>query len=150
MQKCHERIWVVILLKTPKCYAKNGKLMIPTSLRHRAISWYHHYLQHPGHLCLEETMRSVMYWKGMTGSHPSWSSLLHLRFYSGNNLCVRRNVPMFYMDLWPACAHPKTPLHLCYQKNSNCPTATRCALDLVEFKQGGENFHSFFPQPCAK
>ncbi len=32
---------------------------------HRAVSWYHHYLKHPGHLCLEETMRSVMYWKGV-------------------------------------------------------------------------------------
>jgi hypothetical protein len=49
-----------------------------------------------------------------TGSHPSWSNLLHLRFFSGNNLPVRRNVPMFYMDLWPACAHPKIPLHLCH------------------------------------
>jgi hypothetical protein len=44
---------------------KNGKLMIPPSLRHRAVSWYHHYLQHPGHSRLEEMMRSVMYWKGM-------------------------------------------------------------------------------------
>ncbi len=44
---------------------KNGKVMILTSLRHRAVSWYHHYLQHPGHSRLEETMRSVMYWKGM-------------------------------------------------------------------------------------
>jgi hypothetical protein len=44
---------------------QNRKLMIPASLRHRAVSWYHHYLQHPGHSRLEETMRSVMYWKGM-------------------------------------------------------------------------------------
>jgi hypothetical protein len=44
---------------------QNGKLIIPTSLRHRAVSWYHHYLQHPGHLHLEERMRSVIYWKGM-------------------------------------------------------------------------------------
>jgi hypothetical protein len=45
---------------------KNGKIIIPTSLRHRAFRWYHHYLQHPGHLHLEETMRrSVIYWKGM-------------------------------------------------------------------------------------
>jgi hypothetical protein len=36
-----------------------------TSLRHRAVRWYHHYLQHPGHSRLEETMRSVMYWKGI-------------------------------------------------------------------------------------
>jgi hypothetical protein len=42
---------------------KNDKLIIPASLQHRAVSWYHHYLQHPGHSRLEETMRSVMYWK---------------------------------------------------------------------------------------
>ncbi len=44
---------------------KNGKLIIPTSLQHRAVAWYHHYLQHPGHSRLKETMRSMMYWKGM-------------------------------------------------------------------------------------
>jgi hypothetical protein len=43
----------------------NGKLIIPASLQHRAVAWYHHYLQHPGHSRLEETMRSVMYWKSM-------------------------------------------------------------------------------------
>ncbi len=41
------------------------KLIIPASLSHRAVSWYHHYLQHPGHSRLKEKMRSVMYWKGM-------------------------------------------------------------------------------------
>ncbi len=53
-------------MRTPKCY-KNGKIIIPTSLRHRAVSWYHHYLQHPGHSHsrLEEMIRSMMYWKGM-------------------------------------------------------------------------------------
>jgi hypothetical protein len=53
------------LIEDTKVLWKNGKSMIPTSLRHRAVSWYHHYLQHPGHSRLEETMRSVMYWKGM-------------------------------------------------------------------------------------
>ncbi len=53
------------LIEDTKVICKNGKLMIPTSLRHKAVSWYHHYLQHPGHSHLEETMRSVMYWKGM-------------------------------------------------------------------------------------
>ncbi len=53
------------LIEDTKVLCKNGKLMISTSLRHRAVSWYHHYLQHPGHLHLEETMRSMMYWKGM-------------------------------------------------------------------------------------
>ncbi len=53
------------LIEDTKVLCKNGKLMIPTSLRHRAVSWYHHYLHHPGHSHLEKTMRSVMYWKGM-------------------------------------------------------------------------------------
>jgi hypothetical protein len=53
------------LIEDTKVLCKYGKLMIPTSLRHRAVSWYHHYLQHPGQSHLEETMRSVMYWKGM-------------------------------------------------------------------------------------
>jgi hypothetical protein len=53
------------LIEDTKVLCKNGKVMIPTSLWHRAVSWYHHYLQHPGHSCLEKTMRSMMYWKGM-------------------------------------------------------------------------------------
>jgi hypothetical protein len=53
------------LIEDTKVLCKNRKLIIPTSLRHRAVSWYHHYLRHLGHSRLEETMRSVMYWKGM-------------------------------------------------------------------------------------
>jgi hypothetical protein len=49
------------LIEDIKVLCKNGKLMIPASLRHRAVSWYHHYLQHPGQMRLEETMRSMMY-----------------------------------------------------------------------------------------
>ncbi len=53
------------LIEDTTVLCKNGKIIIPTYLRHRAVSWYHHYLQPPGHLSLEETMRSVMYWKDM-------------------------------------------------------------------------------------
>jgi hypothetical protein len=49
------------LIEDTKVLCKNGKIIIPASLRHRAVSWYNHYLQHPGHLHLEEMMRSVMY-----------------------------------------------------------------------------------------
>ncbi len=52
------------LIEDTKVLCKKGKVRIPTSLCQRAVKWYHHYLQHPGQLCLEETMRSVMYWKG--------------------------------------------------------------------------------------
>jgi hypothetical protein len=48
-----------------KCYAKNGKVIIPIPLCQRAVKWYHHTLHYPGHSRLEETMRSMMYWKGM-------------------------------------------------------------------------------------
>ncbi len=53
------------LIEDTKVLCKKGKVVIPTSLCQRAVKWYHHYLQYPGHSRLEETMRSVMYWKGM-------------------------------------------------------------------------------------
>jgi hypothetical protein len=37
------------LIEDNKVLCKNEKVMIPTSLWHWAVSWYHHYLQHPGH-----------------------------------------------------------------------------------------------------
>ncbi len=40
----------------------------------------------------------------LTGSHPSWSSLFHLGFFSGTFLRVRRLVAMFYCNLLPAGA----------------------------------------------
>ena len=45
-----------------KVLNKDGKLVIPKSSQHRAVSWYHHYLQHPGNTRLEEMLRAVMYW----------------------------------------------------------------------------------------
>ncbi len=53
------------LIEDTKVLCKNGKIIIPASIRHRAVSWYHHYFQHPGHLHLKVMMRSMMYWKGM-------------------------------------------------------------------------------------
>jgi hypothetical protein len=53
------------LVEDTKVLCKNGKLIIAASIQHRAIAWYHHDLQHPGHSHFKETMRSMMYWKGM-------------------------------------------------------------------------------------
>ena len=53
-------------------FCKNGKLVIPWSLQHRAVSWYHHYLQHPGNTRLEETLRAAMYWKHMRSTVQSY------------------------------------------------------------------------------
>ncbi len=44
---------------------KDGKMIIPKPIQRRAVLWYHHYLKHPGHIQLEETMKATMYWKGM-------------------------------------------------------------------------------------
>jgi hypothetical protein len=43
----------------------DGKMIIPKPLQRCAVLWYHHYLQHPGHTQLEETIKATMHWKGM-------------------------------------------------------------------------------------
>ena len=50
---------------------KDGKMVIPKVLHCRAVSWYHHYLQHPGHTHLEDTLNAAMYWKGMLNTIQS-------------------------------------------------------------------------------
>jgi hypothetical protein len=41
------------------------RMVVPKSLQKRAVQWYHHYLQHPGHTRLEETLRATMTFSGM-------------------------------------------------------------------------------------
>ncbi len=53
------------LVEDTQVLCKNGKMVIPKPLQRRAVNWYHHYLQHPGHTRLEETLNAAMYWKGM-------------------------------------------------------------------------------------
>ena len=48
-----------------QCLCDNNRMIIPKPLQKRATQWYHHYLQHPGHTRLEETINATMYWKGM-------------------------------------------------------------------------------------
>ena len=47
---------------------KDGKMVIPKSLQHYAVAWFHHYLQHPGAKHFKETLYLSMYWiaLGMT------------------------------------------------------------------------------------
>jgi len=49
------------LVENTKVLCKDGKMVIPTILQHCAVAWYHHYLQHPGNTCLEETLCLSMY-----------------------------------------------------------------------------------------
>jgi hypothetical protein len=44
---------------------KNVRMVIPKPLQWRTVLWFHHYLQHPGHTCLEEKMQATIYRKGM-------------------------------------------------------------------------------------
>jgi len=53
------------LVENESCICHEGMLVIPKPLQGRATIWYHHYLQHPGHTHLEETMKAAIYWKGM-------------------------------------------------------------------------------------
>jgi hypothetical protein len=52
---------------------RRGRLVIPKKLQHRAVAWYHHYLQYPCHTRLEETFKKEMYWTGMR----NWSDNLY-------------------------------------------------------------------------
>jgi hypothetical protein len=53
------------LVENESCICDKGRLVIPKPLQRRATMWYHHYLQHPGHTRLKETMKAAIYWKGM-------------------------------------------------------------------------------------
>ncbi len=53
------------IIKDQKCICNKERLVIPTPLQRWATVWYHHYLQHPGHTRLKETMNAAIYWKGM-------------------------------------------------------------------------------------
>jgi hypothetical protein len=57
-----------LLIESIKVLCNDGKLVIPKSLQKQVVQWYHHYLQHPGHTRLEETLRTAMYWKSMRTS----------------------------------------------------------------------------------
>jgi hypothetical protein len=53
------------IIEYESCVCNKGRLVIPKPLQQHAVMCYHHYLQHPGHTHLKETMKAVIYWKGM-------------------------------------------------------------------------------------
>ena len=48
------------LVENESCICHEGRLVIPKPLQWHATIWYHHYLQHPGHTRLEETMKAAI------------------------------------------------------------------------------------------
>eukprot|EP00804_Cyclotella_cryptica_P009742 CCRYP_011258-RA/>CCRYP_011258-RA protein AED:0.38 eAED:0.39 QI:0/0/0/1/0/0/2/0/384 len=53
------------LVENIRVLCKDAKVVIPKSLQHHAVAWFHHYLQLPGTKRLKETLRLSMYWKGL-------------------------------------------------------------------------------------
>jgi hypothetical protein len=51
------------LVENTQVLCKGAAMVLPFALQHRAISWYHHYLQHPGVTHLEEMLCAAMYWR---------------------------------------------------------------------------------------
>ena len=44
---------------------KDTRLVVPTPLQAKIVQWYHHYLLHPGHTRLEETIAATLYWPSL-------------------------------------------------------------------------------------
>ncbi len=53
------------IIENESCICNKGRLVIPKPLQRHAVMWYHHYLQHPRHTHLEETIKAAICWKGM-------------------------------------------------------------------------------------
>ena len=49
------------LVEDVQVLCKDGKLVIPKELIQHTVELYHHYLQHPGTACLEETLCAATY-----------------------------------------------------------------------------------------
>jgi hypothetical protein len=51
----------VSLVDNTHLVCKDGKMIIPKPLQLHSVLWFHRYLQHQGHTCLEETINATMY-----------------------------------------------------------------------------------------
>ena len=60
-----DRISLKVVDETDVLVYDDKRLVIPASLQSRIVAWYHHYLQHPGHTRLEETIAATMYWRSL-------------------------------------------------------------------------------------
>ncbi len=49
----------LLLIENESCIRHKGRLVLPKPLQSRAVMWYHHYLQHPGHTHLKEMLKSA-------------------------------------------------------------------------------------------
>ena len=65
-KKKDKKISLKLIDDTDVLVYQDTRLVIPgNAMQNRIITWYHHYLQHPGENRLEETLTAVIYWPGM-------------------------------------------------------------------------------------
>jgi hypothetical protein len=50
----------LLIIENKSCICNKDWLVISKPLQRHAVMWYHHYLQHPGHTHLEETMKAAI------------------------------------------------------------------------------------------
>ena len=60
-----DKKYTMRLVENTQVLCKGTAMVLPTALHHQAVSWYHHYLQHPRATHWEETVHAVMYWTVM-------------------------------------------------------------------------------------
>ena len=60
-----DRISLMVIDETDILLYDRQRLVIPTSMQSNIVAWYHHYLMHPGHTRLEETIAASMYWRSL-------------------------------------------------------------------------------------
>ncbi len=58
-------ILLKVIDETELLLYKGTRLVIPTSFQSEIVKCYHHYLIHPGHTRLEETIAASMYWRSL-------------------------------------------------------------------------------------
>jgi hypothetical protein len=89
----------LLLVENESCICHKGRLVIPKPLQSRAVMWYHHYLQHSGHTHLEETMKVVIYWKGMRSTIRSKTKSCKTCQVNKN---VHESMDICHLQLWSA------------------------------------------------
>ena len=72
-----DKKYTMLLVENTQVLCKGTAMVLPMALHYRAISLYHHYLQHPRASSLKETLRAAMYWTGMQNTVQKYVKNCH-------------------------------------------------------------------------
>ena len=56
----------VVLDILPLVFTDKEQLVVPESHQNEVLNWYHYFLNYPGEIRMEQTIKQKLYWKGMT------------------------------------------------------------------------------------